>query len=361
MDELINALGSIPVLGLVVQFVGYVVENLQFVAHGAVGVAIPIALAGLCGVLCERSGVVNIGIEGIMLTAAFVGWVVGVAATGLLGPAGATPLPAFGITLSLLIALVVAVLSGMLLSLLHAWLAISVRVDQIISGTIINIAAFGLTGYLNTLISTLSPQGAGSFSPLTLPKEIVALPVIGWLINAVFGQGPIGIAAIVLIVVLQVLLVRSRWGLRTRAVGEHPKAAETVGVDVIRLRYRNVVAAGGVAALGGAYLSMEITNSFQAGMTAGRGFIGLAAMIVGRWTPLGALGAALLFASSQAISQSITFSAPTGSLGDVLVAVPSQFYDALPYLVTIVILAGVIGRSVPPAADGQPYQREATA
>jgi hypothetical protein len=209
MDQLINALGSIPVLGLVVQFVGYVVENLQFVAHGAVGVAIPIALAGLCGVLCERSGVVNIGIEGIMLTAAFVGWVVGVAATGLLGPAGASPLPVFGITLSLLIALVVAVLSGMLLSLLHAWLAISVRVDQIISGTIINIAAFGLTGYLNTLISTLSPQGAGSFSPLTLPKEIVALPVIGWLINAVFGQGPIGIAAIVLIVVLQVLLVRS--------------------------------------------------------------------------------------------------------------------------------------------------------
>jgi ABC-type uncharacterized transport system permease subunit len=360
MDALITALASIPVVGLLVQFVGYVVENLQFVSHGAVAVAIPIALAGLCGVMCERSGVVNIGIEGIMLTAAFVGWVVGVVATGLLGPA-AGALPAFGITLPLLIALVAALLAGMLLSLLHAWLAVSVRVDQIISGTIINIAAFGLTGYLNTLISTLSPQGAGSFSVLTLPKEIVDLPLVGWLINALVGQGPIGISAIVLVVALQVLLFRSRWGLRTRAVGEHPKAAETVGVDVVRLRYRNVVAAGAVAALGGAYLSMEITNSFQAGMTAGRGFIGLAAMIVGRWTPLGAFGAALLFASSQAISQSITFSAPTGSLGDLLAAVPSQLYDALPYLVTIVVLAGVIGRSIPPAADGQPYQREATA
>jgi general nucleoside transport system permease protein len=359
MDTIIGALAAIPVLGLVVQFVGYVVENLQFIAHGAVGVAIPIALAGVCGVLCERSGVVNIGIEGIMLTAAFTGWIVGVAATALLG--AGTPMPVFGLTLPLVIALVAAILAGMLLSLLHAWLAISVRVDQIISGTIINILAFGLTGYLNTLISTLSPQGAGAFSTLTLPKEIVGLPLVGWLLNAVFSQGPIGIGAIVLIVILQVLLFRSRWGLRTRAVGEHPKAAETVGVDVIRLRYRNVVAAGAVAALGGAYLSMEITNSFQAGMTAGRGFIGLAAMIVGRWTPLGALGAALLFASSQAISQSITFATPTGSLGDLLAGVPSQLYDALPYLVTIVVLAGLIGRSIPPAADGQPYQREATA
>jgi simple sugar transport system permease protein len=361
MDALIGALASIPVLGLVVQFVGYVVENLQFIAHGAVAVAIPIALAGLCGVLCERSGVVNIGIEGIMLTAAFVGWVTGVAATAVLGPAATASLPIFGITLPLLIALVAALLAGMLLSLLHAWLAISVRVDQIISGTIINIAAAGLTGYLNTLISTLSPAGAGSFTVLTLPKEVVDLPLVGWLINAIFGQGPIGIGTIVLVVVLQVLLFRSRWGLRTRAVGEHPKAAETVGVDVVRLRYWNVVWAGAVAALGGAYLSMEITNSFQAGMTAGRGFIGLAAMIVGRWTPIGAFGAALLFASSQAISQSITFSTPTGTLGDVLNTVPPQFYDALPYLVTIVVLAGLIGRSIPPAADGQPYQREATA
>jgi general nucleoside transport system permease protein len=357
MPQLMSFLDGIPILGLLFQLAGYLIQNLQFIAHGAVAVAIPIALAGLCGVMCERSGVINICIEGVMLLGAFVAWIAGVMATSVLGPG--TPLPVFGLTLPLLIAVAAALVSGMLLSLLHAWLSISVKVDQIISGTIINIAAAGLTGYLNTLISQLSPQGAGSFQPLALPKDVVQLPIIGWLLNAVLDQGPIGITAIILVIVMQILLFRSRWGLRTRAAGEHPKAAETVGIDVIRLRYRNVVLSGAVAALGGAYLSMEITNSFQANMTAGRGFIGLAAMIVGRWTPIGTFGAALLFASSQAISQSITFSTPTGQLGSLLSAVPSQFYDALPYLVTIVVLAGVIGRSIPPAADGQPYEREA--
>ena len=357
MGQVMSFLDGIPVLGLVFQLAGYLVANIQFVAHGAIAVAIPIALAGLCGVMCERTGVINICIEGVMLLGAFVGWIVGVVATAVLGPG--TPLPIFGITLPLLIAVAAALLSGMLLSLLHAWLSISVRVDQIISGTIINIAAVGLTGFLNTLISQLSPAGAGSFQPLTLPSAITHLPAIGWLLGAVFDQGPIGISALVLIVVMQILLFRSRWGLRTRSAGEHPKAAETVGIDIIRLRYRNVVLSGAVAALGGAYLSMEITNSFQANMTNGRGFIGLAAMIVGRWTPIGTLGAALLFASSQAISQSITFTAPTGSLGTLLTSVPPQTYDALPYLVTIVVLAGVIGKSIPPAADGQPYEREA--
>lgn len=356
MVELINALYGIPVIGLVFQFVGYIIAELPFISHGAVLVAIPICLAALCGVMCERSGVVNIGIEGIMLTAAFVAWIVGVAAVAVLG--AGTPTPIFGLTVPLIIALVAAILSGMLLALLHAWLAISVRVDQIISGTILNILAAGMTGYLNTLISSQSPAGAGSFTALTLPTAITNLPGIGWLIAAFFDQGPIAISTIFIVIGFQVLLFRSRWGLRTRAAGEHPKAVETVGIDVIRLRYRNVVASGAIAALGGAYLSMEVTNSFQAGMTNGRGFIGLAAMIVGRWTPIGAFGAALLFASATAISQSITFAAPTGQLGDVLATVPSQFYDALPYLVTIVILAGVIGRSIAPAADGRPYERE---
>jgi simple sugar transport system permease protein len=358
MGPLIDFFYGIPVLGLVFQFVGYVIAELPFISHGAVSVAIPIALAGTTGVLCERSGVVNIGIEGMMLVAAFVGWVMGVVAVGILGPG--TPLPLFGLTLPLIIALAAAILSGMLLAALHAWLSVSVRVDQIISGTIINIMAAGLTGYLNTLISSQSPQGAGAFVPLTLPTSVTNLPLVGWLIGALFDQGPIAISTLILIVILQVLLFRSRWGLRTRSVGEHPKAAETVGIDVIKLRYRNVIASGAVAALGGAYLSMEITNSFQAGMTNGRGFIGLAAMIVGRWSPLGALGAAVLFASSTAVSQSITFDLPGGQLGDLLAKVPPQFFDALPYLVTIIILAGLIGRSIPPAADGQPYEREAT-
>ena len=170
----------------------------------------------------------------------------------------------------------------------------------------------------------------------------------------------ISMAVIILVIGLQIWLFRSRWGLRTRAVGEHPKAAETVGIDVIRLRYRNVMIGGLFAGLAGAYLSMEATNSFQAGMTAGRGFIALAAMIVGRWTPLGAFGAALLFASFQSLGQSINFAPPAGQLGDIMTAVPAQFYDALPYIVTIIVLAGVVGRSIPPAADGQPYEREAT-
>jgi simple sugar transport system permease protein len=155
------------------------------------------------------------------------------------------------------------------------------------------------------------------------------------------------------------MLFRSRWGLRTRAVGEHPKAAETAGVDVIRLRYRNVVLGGIFAGLAGAYLSLEATNTFQDGMTGGRGFIALAALIVGRWTPLGAFLACLLFSVSLVFGQVVTFAPPPGELGDLLGQVPRQFYDVLPYVVTIVVLAGVVGRSVPPAADGRPYEREA--
>jgi ABC-type uncharacterized transport system permease subunit len=348
---------EIPVIGLVIQFGGFILDQLPFIAHAAVAVAIPIALAAMCGVMCERSGVVNIGLEGIMLTAAFVGWIAGTVAVATLG--SGTPTPIFGITLPLLIGLVAAILAGMLMSAIHAWLAITVRADQIISGVIINIAAVGMTGYLNTLISKQSPVGAGGFTPLQLPASVPDIPLVGWLINAIFAQGPIAISAFVIMIVLQIYLFRTRWGLRTRAVGEHPRAAETVGINVVRLRYRNVILSGAIAALGGAYLSMELTTSFQANMTAGRGFIGLAAMIVGRWSPVGAFGAALLFASSKAISQAILFAAPATSLGKFLASIPPQLYDALPYLVTIVILAGLIGRSIPPAADGQPYEREA--
>jgi len=188
-----------------------------------------------------------------------------------------------------------------------------------------------------------------------------SIRAVGWIIEMLLRQGPITISMIILFIVMQLMLFRSRWGLRTRAVGEHPRAAETVGIDVIRLRYKNVIIAGVFAALAGAFLSMEATGSFQDGMTAGRGFIGLAAMIVGRWSPLGAFGAALLFASSRAIGQTINIAPPPGELGQFLGAVPGQVYDALPYLVTIIVLAGFVGRSVAPAADGQPYKRESTA
>ncbi len=356
MDQLITALYSIPIIGLVFQLGGYLIAILPPISPIIMRSATPLALGALTGVVCERSGVVNIGIEGTMLAAAFTGWVVGVALQPMFaGQAG----PIFGATIPLLVGLLAALLVAVGISALHAWLSISVRADQIISGTIINIAAFGITGYLNTLISANSPTSAGNFATFTPSADLTNLPIIGPLIAMFFDQGPIAMSVIFLVVGLQIWLFRSRWGLRTRAVGEHPKAAETVGIDVIRLRYRNVMIGGLFAGLAGAYLSMEATNSFQAGMTAGRGFIALAAMIVGRWTPLGAFGAALLFASFQSLGQSINFAPPAGQLGDIMTAVPAQFYDALPYIVTIIILAGVVGRSIPPAADGQPYEREA--
>jgi simple sugar transport system permease protein len=175
------------------------------------------------------------------------------------------------------------------------------------------------------------------------------------------SQGPLAMSVIVLVVGLQIWLFRTRWGLRTRAVGEHPKAAETVGVDVIRLRYRNVILGGVFAGLAGAYLSLEVAGSFQNNMTIGRGFIALAAMIFGRWTPIGAFGAALLFALADVLQKAIAFTPPTGDLGTVMTAIPGQFYQMLPYVLTIIVLVGVVGRAVAPAADGQPYEREATA
>jgi ABC-type uncharacterized transport system permease subunit len=356
MNAIPEALNALPLIGVFFQFCGYVVANHSYMAQTTVAVAVPIALAALCGTVCERSGVVNIGLEGIMLSAAFVGWMTGVIAVGFVGRGN--ELPVFGVTPALLLGVVMAIGIGMLISLLHAWLSISARIDQIIAGTIINIGAVGITGYLYSLVANQSPVGAGSFQPLTVPNEVAEFPLVGWLVNAILSQGPIGITTIVLVIFLQVMLFRSRWGLRTRAAGEHPRAAETVGIDVIRLRYMNVVLAGALAALGGAWLSMEHGQQFNANMTAGTGFIGLAAMIVGRWTPLGSFGAALLFASATALYASLTIKPPTGDLGNLMAQVPGEFWGALPYLITIVVLAGLIGRSIAPAADGQPYERE---
>lgn len=354
-----NGLYSIPVLGLLFQAVGFLVAIIPGNAPNIMNQAAPLALAALCGVLCERSGVVNIGIEGTMLAAAFTAWVVGVAINPAFG--SPAPGPIFGITIPLLICLAAAVGVALLIAWLHAWLSISLRADQIIAGTIINIAAFGVTGYLDQLISKSSPAGAGAFRAFVPPDGLTHLPVIGWIIAMFLNLGPIAMSTIVLIIGAQVMLFRSRWGLRTRAVGEHPRAAETVGIDVIALRYRNVIIGGALAGLAGAYLSIEATNSFQIGMTAGRGFIALAAMIMGRWTPIGAFASALLFALFLQISQVIKIAPPPGSLGSIMHTLPAQLWDALPYILTIIVLAGVVGRGIPPAADGQPYEREAAA
>jgi simple sugar transport system permease protein len=318
---------------LVVELLGYLVVVLPDLVPIILGLATPLALGALCGVLNERSGVVNIGIEGIMLTAAFTGYLAGFALHASIGSAAA-----------IVAGVGVAIATGGLLGLLHAWLCVTVRADQIIAGTILNIGALGLTAYFNRLIITPSGLGgAGVIPPLLV------------------GLGPIALGTLVLVGVIQFLLFRSRWGLRTRAVGEHPKAADTVGINVFRQRYQNVIAGCALAGLGGAYLTLESTGSFQNGMTGGRGFIALAAMIFGRWTPIGAWGGALLFGAFTALGVIVRVRPAGGELGDLLGSIPSFWYAALPYLVTVVILAGVVGRAIPPAADGVPYEKEARA
>ena len=310
--------------------------------------ATPLALGALCGVLGERSGVVNIGIEGIMLMAAFFGYLTGFALHEPLGT---------GVALALGIA--VAIATGAVLGLLHAWLTVSVRADQIIAGTMMNIAAFGVTGYLNRLVITPSGRGgAGVITPIPHPDQRATLPLVGPILAMFFDQGPIAMSVIVLVLVSQFALFRTRWGLRTRAVGEHPKAADTVGIDVFRQRYMNVIIGCAFAGLAGAYLTLESTGSFQNGMTGGRGFIALAAVIFGRWTPLGSFLGALLFGTATAFGIIVNVRPAEGDLGAIMKSIPTFWYAALPYLITVVILAGVVGRSTPPAADGIPYAKE---
>ena len=290
--------------------------------------ATPLTLGALAGIACERTGVVNIGIEGMMLTAAFAGFMTGV------------------YTHNLALALLAAILSGALIALLHAVLSITFRVDQIISGTVVNILAVGLTGYLNRqLFATGAPPGLS-----VLPNfPFGPLADIPWLGPIIFQQKPIALIAIVLVFVMSFALFRTRWGLRTRAVGEHPLAADTVGVNVNQLRYYNVILGGMLAGLGGAYFTLESVPHFEPLMTNGRGFIALAAMIFGKWTPLGAWGAALLFGVAEAIPTAMQLQG---------INVPFQIVGLLPYVLTIVVVAGAVGRAVPPAADGVPYVRQ---
>jgi simple sugar transport system permease protein len=350
---------GIPVLGVLAQLVAYLIEVFPGMGPIVLGLAAPIALGAMCGIMNERSGVVNIGIEGMMLTSAFVSFLV----AGLVaGAIGTQPSPVFGATPALLVGVLAGIATGVLVSLLHAWLSITIRADQIISGTIINIAALGMTGYLNRLIISGNPRlGAGTFRSFSPPEFLTDIPVIGWIFNMFLAKGPIAMSVILLVIITQVLLFRSRWGLRTRAVGEHPRAADTVGIDVFAMRYRNVLIGGVFAGLAGAFLTLESNSSFQNGMTAGRGFIALACVIFGRWTPLGAFGAALLFASSDALGIAVQLRPPRAELDElaaIVSAIPAEVYTALPYLVTLIVLAGVVGRSVAPAAVGQPYEKE---
>jgi len=294
--------------------------------------ATPIALAGLGGVVTERAGVVNIALEGCMLVGAFFGVLVA-------DKTGSLPL-----------ALVAAVASGVALASLHALASITFRADQIVSGMALNILALGLTSYLNYELygTTGTPADLPAVPPLILPV-ISGIPFVG---DVIGKQNTLVWVMFVLVVLLQWFLFRTVPGLRLRAVGEHPRAADTVGIDVRRTRYWAVLASGAIAALGGVYLSMAISGSFTDNMTNGRGFIGLAAMIFGRWTPLGALAAALIFGYGDALSVSLQGQ----SLGDL--RFPVQLLSTIPYLLTILAVAGFVGRSRAPAADGIPYESE---
>ncbi|HET9435886.1 MAG TPA: ABC transporter permease [Candidatus Limnocylindrales bacterium] len=360
-----DALFEIPVIGFILQLIAYLIEALATtgLAPQTLALATPIALGAMCGVMNERSGIVNIGIEGMMLTSAFVGFMAALVVHESGPPA--TPSAVFGITPALLVGVAAAIVAGMAVSLLHAWMSISVRADQIISGTVINIIALGLTSYVNRLVS--AGGSAGNLKPFDPPDALVDLPLVGWLFKMFLAVGPISMSVIVIVIVLQILLFRSRWGLRTRAVGEHPRAADTVGINVIALRYRNVVLGGIFAGLAGAWLTLEYNATFQNGMSANRGFIALAAVIFGRWTPIGAFGGALLFMFSEALGIAIRSNPPEGALGDALSGIQTSFpslynnvFGALPYLLTLIILAGVVGRSIAPAAVGKPYVKEST-
>jgi len=315
-----------------------------------ISVATPLTLGALCGVFCERAGVVNIGIEGMMLFSAFFGWYASIVCSTLYEWSA---LP------SLIVGVIVAILAGGLMGLLHAVLSITFKVDQIIGGTVINILATGITGFLNRQLFFESGSVFGGqvpHAPGVLPRIHIPLladiPVFG----KVFEQQPIAILAIVLVFVSSFVIFRTRWGLRTRAVGEHPRAADTVGINVYKMRYANVLIGGCLAGLAGAYFTLESVPSFEPLMTNGRGFISLAAMIFGNWTPFGAWAAALVFGAAQALQINLQ---QFRELIPPAWAFLQQSYvvGLVPYVLTMLILTGIIGKTTAPAADGVPYEK----
>ena len=315
-----------------------------------IAVATPLTLGALSGLFCERAGVVNIGIEGMMLGAAFFGWLTAIYMNSVFG------LPPF---ISLLIGVLGAVLTGGLFALLHAVLSVTYKVDQIIGGTVINILAIGITGFLNRQLFFESGSifgGQVPHAPGVLPRIQIPLlsdiPVVG----RIFDQQPIAISAILLVVISHYVIFHTRWGLRTRSVGEHPKAADTVGINVTFMRYANVIIGGCLAGLGGAYFTLESVPSFEPLLTNGRGFISLAALIFGNWSPFGAWAAALVFGAAQAFQIKLQLFREV---------IPTQWaflqnayiVGLAPYILTMLILTGIIGKTVPPAADGVPYEK----
>jgi len=302
----------------------------------AVRLATPIALAAIGAAICERSGVVNIAMEGLMLIASFAG----VAAALLTG--------------NTWLGVIAAMVAAMLFASLHAWASINLRSDQVISGTAINILALGVTGFL---METVFGR-PGTTDPVETIPPVFDFPTGGsgllgtiwtWIDVVFLSYTPIVYVGIFSAIFLTWALYRTRWGLRLRSLGEHPRAADTVGINVYKGRWFAVVFSGLMAGLAGANLTLEQVGTFTEGMTNGRGFIALAAMIFGRWTPIGAFLASLLFGFADALQLKL-------QLFSDVIQIPPQFFLMLPYLLTVIVLAGVVGKAVAPAADGKPYK-----
>ncbi|WP_433827323.1 ABC transporter permease [Actinoplanes sp. CA-015351] len=326
-----NLLLSLGILTFVLSFLCWQVAGkflpLVDTTSGTLQLALPLILGALAGVLGERSGVVNVAIEGQFLMGAFAGALVGTMAT------------------SVWVGLISAAVGGVIIAAILAVLSIRYLVDQTVVGIVLNLFALGVTGFL---YERLMQNDASKYNePPRLPEwripGLADIPVVG---TVLFDTNLLVWVALGLVVLIHFGLTRTRWGLRTRAVGEHPTAADTVGIRVRGLRYMNVLLGGVVAGLGGAYFTLVATGSFTKNMTAGAGFIALAALIFGRFTPFGALGAALFFGFAQKLA---TYLSAVGS------PVPSQFLNMLPYIATIIAVAGLVGRVRAPAADGVPY------
>jgi simple sugar transport system permease protein len=308
-----------------------VLETLTNILSTTVLYSTPLILAGIGGLYSERSGVVNIGLEGLMTIGAFT--------------AAVTTID-FG---NAWIGLFFAILAGILLSLPHAIASITFKADQVVSGVAINFLALGLSVYLTKHLykgasqTPVVPDKLGAVSIPLLNK----IPVLG---RSVFTALPTTYIAVAVVIITYFILYHTAFGMRLRAVGEHPHAAETAGINVIAMRYIAVMISGALAAIGGAGLSIAIGSQFTQVTVSGQGFIALAALIFGKWRPFGVLGAALFFGLSVAL-------ALTGQLYNFTKVIPSEVLSMLPYVLTILALAGFVGRAEPPAAIGKPYEK----
>jgi simple sugar transport system permease protein len=299
--------------------------------------ATPLTYAAIGGLFCERSGVVNVALEGMLLTGAFFGIWGAIWAHGWAGNS------------AWIVGLVIAALAGMGMAAIHAIWSIHLKVDQIISGTALNFLALGITGYV--FIDKYGDSGTpGNIPDYGIPDIHLHFLQNWYFIGGIIGQLNLMIwLSFVLLIGTYIFVFRTPYGLRLRAVGEHPRAADTVGISVYKIRYIAVISSGAIAAMGGAYISLGFVHSFSENMTAGQGFIGLAALVFGKWKPFPTWGATLLFGFSSALADRLpnAYGNQWGTL-----------FQALPYLLTLIAVAGVIGRSIGPAASGRPYEKQ---